>query len=517
MQPPDTQPQKPKAYSYLRFSTPEQQKGDSFRRQTSMATSYAARKGLDLDTALTFHDLGVSAFRGVNADAGRLADFLEAVRAGLVPQGAFLLVEALDRLSRLAPRKALRVLEDIVDAGVTVVTLNDEKAYTTGSLDKDPIDLLVAIMLFMRANEESATKARRLAASWEGKRLTATTKPLTSVVPAWIKLDKTTVADGVLVLIPERADIVRRIFAESLAGYGAHAIAQQLIQDGAPCFGRAAYWHRTYVSKILANPATYGVFTPHQNHHTGSKVVRVPLTPIPDYYPAVITQETFDSVQRLGGTAHTVKARTGQIVNLLGGLAVCPICESTMTRVNKGSTLKGGRPKLVCVKAKAGAGCKYHGVDVDSVEKGILSNVGGVIGNAPSGVAGLDEDLSDLEIQIDVLKEQAINLTSALADGPSASIAKRLREIEYTAAELEQLRGELIDKIGAGSSPVLARRLLELEAALQADPLDRPKANAGLRSVLASVVVDYPRGALVFNWKHGGASEIAYAWPTAEA
>ena len=43
-----------KAYSYLRFSTPEQQRGDSFRRQTSLAADYAAQHGLELDTALTF-------------------------------------------------------------------------------------------------------------------------------------------------------------------------------------------------------------------------------------------------------------------------------------------------------------------------------------------------------------------------------------------------------------------------------------------------------------------------------
>jgi DNA invertase Pin-like site-specific DNA recombinase len=40
----------PRAYSYLRFSTPEQSKGDSLRRQTSMADEYATRHGLRLDT-----------------------------------------------------------------------------------------------------------------------------------------------------------------------------------------------------------------------------------------------------------------------------------------------------------------------------------------------------------------------------------------------------------------------------------------------------------------------------------
>ena len=36
----------PRAYSYIRFSTPEQLQGDSFRRQTAMAEKYARDRGL---------------------------------------------------------------------------------------------------------------------------------------------------------------------------------------------------------------------------------------------------------------------------------------------------------------------------------------------------------------------------------------------------------------------------------------------------------------------------------------
>jgi hypothetical protein len=73
-----------------------------------MAQEYATRHDLDLDTDLRFEDLGVSAFRGANAEAGRLADVLEAVRVGQVPRGSLLLVEALDRISRLNPETSLR-------------------------------------------------------------------------------------------------------------------------------------------------------------------------------------------------------------------------------------------------------------------------------------------------------------------------------------------------------------------------------------------------------------------------
>jgi len=39
---------KPIAYSYIRFSTPEQLKGDSLRRQLEKSQNYADEHGLDL-------------------------------------------------------------------------------------------------------------------------------------------------------------------------------------------------------------------------------------------------------------------------------------------------------------------------------------------------------------------------------------------------------------------------------------------------------------------------------------
>jgi DNA invertase Pin-like site-specific DNA recombinase len=44
------------AYSYIRFSTPEQALGDSERRQMEAARDYATANGLQLDESLTFDD-----------------------------------------------------------------------------------------------------------------------------------------------------------------------------------------------------------------------------------------------------------------------------------------------------------------------------------------------------------------------------------------------------------------------------------------------------------------------------
>ena len=159
---------KPRAYSYLRFSTPEQQRGDSFRRQKELAERYAAAEGLELDDR-SFQDLGVSAFRGKNAASGMLRTFLEAVEEGTEARGSYLLVESLDRLSRAATRKALRQLEDICDAGIVVITLTDGKRYDADTLERDPMSIIVALVVMMRAHEESAMKSGRLKAAWKAK------------------------------------------------------------------------------------------------------------------------------------------------------------------------------------------------------------------------------------------------------------------------------------------------------------------------------------------------------------
>jgi len=48
---------KPLAYSYIRFSTPDQMQGDSERRQLALAQAYCKKKGLELDDRLTLRDL----------------------------------------------------------------------------------------------------------------------------------------------------------------------------------------------------------------------------------------------------------------------------------------------------------------------------------------------------------------------------------------------------------------------------------------------------------------------------
>src|SRR5947209_2278239 len=86
----------PAAYSYIRFSTPEQAKGDSLRRQTEFTREWCERNSVRLDQSTTLHDLGKSAFTGKhrhNPDRHALAAFLKLVESGRVPAGSYLVIE----------------------------------------------------------------------------------------------------------------------------------------------------------------------------------------------------------------------------------------------------------------------------------------------------------------------------------------------------------------------------------------------------------------------------------------
>ena len=235
------------AFSYLRFSSPEQARGDSFRRQTEAAELFAAVNGLRLDNSLTFHDLGVSAYRGANSESGQLSKLLEAVKIGLIPKGSAILVESLDRISRQSARKALRILEDVVELGVSIITISDRREYTIEALDNDPLSLLMVILTFIRANEESTIKSQRVSAAWDAKRRSAHTVPITSCCPTWLKISED---KSRFFILEDRAKTIRSIFIMYASGESLFKITRVLNAEKVPPL-RAGKDHGKYWTEPL--------------------------------------------------------------------------------------------------------------------------------------------------------------------------------------------------------------------------------------------------------------------------
>lgn len=515
--PPRTRRRQPKVYSYARWSTPEQAKGDTGRRQAEAAERWAARHGYQLDLSLNIVDEGVSAYRGLNALDGGLSRFLEACRKGLVEEGSFLLVESLDRISRMAPRKAQGIINEIVDNGVTIVTLSDDQHYTAERLDTDPTALLIALMVSWRAHEESKTKGRRVAEAWAAKRQRVRANPserLTSRGPSWLM----PTADGKWEVDQSKAAVVRRIFSMAVAGVGEHSIAATLQREGVPPLGRGKHWHRSTVSKVLRNPAVVGTLTPGLIRYMDGQRIHVQEEPVRGAYPPVISDADWLAVRALkDGKAYAPRGRNAErgVAHVFAGLARCPLCGSTMTRVNKGAAGKAGVPKLVCTAAKAKASCKYVSVSAEAVEAAFLSSWASLVSSYPTANGGeeVDQARGDLEAAMWGIEDHLENLAVALKRQP---LQATIREMVRVQAELRSMRAEMEEldqRRSMADRGLIETRLGNLQDLVeQEDSPDRRAINALLKVLMAKAVIDFRTGCIQFHWRQGGETSIRYAW-----
>lgn len=444
---------KPKCYSYVRFSTPEQSKGDSRRRQIEKAQKYAQENNLSFDESLTIEDLGLSAFRGKNKEAGSaFGAFIELLKQGKVPVGSVLIVESLDRISREKITEALELFLSILNRGVKIVTLMDGQEFTKESVDKNQYDLFGSLSVMIRANEESETKSKRLKEAFANKRMKINNERYTKICPKWIKPE----GDG-FIIIEERRKIIERIFRSSLNGMGAKLIAKQLNLEGIAPWGKGMGWQQSYIYKILKNVAVTGAFQPHKM----SEGKRLPIgEPIKDYFPQAITEELFYQVQESIKARNGKGGKTGKNNNLFSHIVMCAYCGAPMHFDNKGPRPKGNK-YLVCSRAKIGSGCRYISFRYDDFERAFMEHINEL------NVAELMQDnnqegrrkqaehlrgkLAKVNAENETLEKRVSSWLNEFGDSDSATANQRLKQaieeasekIDVLAVERTKLKKEL--------------------------------------------------------------------------
>lgn len=342
----------PKAFSYIRFSSPEQARGDSLRRQLTKAREWCEARGLELDDSL--RDLGISAYKGAHRDIGALKRFLSLVEDGKVPRGSYLIVESLDRLSREVVIDAASRLLDLIRAGIIVVTLSDGQEYSEERLRADWAPLIISIAVMARAHEESRIKGERVGAAWARKKIAAREKgqPLTVRCPEWL-----TVKGETFVVREDRAEIVRRVFRMAIEGFGKRAIVMRLNREGVPTFRGGVGWQTSTIGKMLSGRAVLGEYQPHSGTHR-QRDRRPEGDPIIGYYPTIIDEDTYWRAQQAVQGRTKVAGRRGRgVSHLLLGLGKCARCGSSMHILNKGALPKGG-VYFECSVARRKAGCE---------------------------------------------------------------------------------------------------------------------------------------------------------------
>lgn len=506
-------------------------KGDSLRRQTQASVEYAAKHGLRIDTTLHLQDLGVSAFRGKNAIEGALAGFLIAVQSGKVVPGATLLVESLDRLSRDQITEALTQFLNIINAGITVVTLIDKFTYSRETINENPGSLMMSIVFMMRAHDESSTKGKRVGAAWGKKRELAVTtkKPLTKMCPEWLELT----ADG-YVIQGARGLLVERIFKMSADGNGKRAIAKTFNEEGIPTWSvwateprhpetgefivpatpeesrkgklRGNGWHDSYIQKILNSEAVLGIFQPHKRNP--DTFIREPYgDPIEGYFPPVITTELWEKARRRPGLVRG--PRKAKIANLFSGIVWDGYTGAAMRFVDKGHKGQSNNWRYLQSDITRLKGTKSQTWPYTHFETSMLSKLrtldwGSLVDKQPDNESASLRILeADLARQAEKLRKNmnkvirdfinADNTPQALQKAAKANAAEIAEELEKVESQLSIAR-EALDQLASEKS-AMAEGLDEFRALIDAgEPDSRIRLQTEIRRRIKCITL----------YRHGG-------------
>ena len=438
----------PLAFSYIRFSSPQQKLGDSLRRQLERTAHYCAAHGLKLDESL--RDEGYSAFSGTHRKRGALGRFIKRVEAGEIPTGSVLIVEAFDRLSRQTARHAFNQFSDLLDAGIEIVTLVDGRRYTAESVDSNAGELFMSIGMMLGAHTELKNKADRTRHNWTQRRGTIRT-----MVPAWI------IKDGDKPILNEpKTEIIRRIFRDILAK-GTDLIAKELNDEGVAflCTRKRrrdkAIWNRSTIQKLVRGRQVLGYQEVAQSVN-GVRKVSGELK----LYPNVVTEQQWQAAQaaidgrKVGpGTGRNVTRFT----NLYGSLARCGVCGDRMRVAQRGRTRKFSYIACSASLHRKCTHAKYHRLDhVDANVLALLSNLTWQ-DDAP------DDNADDLAARLDVAQKEA-NKLQRNVDALAATFADAPAAIH---ASMTKLANQHTDKLATVTQ--LERQLATLRMAKPAD------------------------------------------------
>ena len=151
---------------------------------------------------------------------------------------------------------------------------------------------------------------------------------------------------GHLIIDPETAPVIRRIFELALDGWGCMRIAKQLMDDKVPitrvkanteCGVNYYSWGSARISHILRNPFYKGAHLVCRTHQKGIRSNTYDIIPREDWeviencHEAIVTPEEWEQVQEIIDRRPTImKGNACPFYNLFHGIIYCTTCGKSM-------------------------------------------------------------------------------------------------------------------------------------------------------------------------------------------
>ena len=405
------------AFSYARFSTKSQATGASLERQLNASRVFCSERSLTLSPK-GYHDLGVSGFKQVKRP--ELEQMLQAIQSGDIPSGSYILIEAIDRLSRKGISHTQDVLKQILQYKIKVAFVGEDAKTLNGQvLDEHSLNDLSSVILVALAadlaHKESVRKSKLVKAAKLIIRKKATEgHKVRGHTMFWIDWsDKK--QDFVL---NDRMKDVQTIIQLRREGQGPRKIAKTMNELGIKG-PRGNLWNHMSVTIVLKSPVLYGAYQTHQIID-GQKVPDVLLE---DHYPALLTKEEY--IKILADSSKAYKGHPSK-ANPFSGVLRCE-CGQAMMFSKRTNLDKNGDPLEYeyhyCIGSTEGR-CKNKKRIRDLVPllASIMDKL--VINQTPK------KNLNTELIKVTEQKIEKLNNMLVELDNPPISVLKTIQKLE---------------------------------------------------------------------------------------
>jgi len=452
-----------KSYLYTRISSLQQQAGYGIERQINTVmdflseASLPAGLGYELDPndyELLESDLGKSAYKGHNFTKGELGRFKEKVVKGEITEG-ILLIENVDRFSRLPDYEAIEHFNALIKRGIDVLEVESGQVFST-KLDGTLSKLAVSIE---RSHQESKRKARLTTRNWEKMKRNAleTGKALKNNCPNWLSIrnEQYEVDEGMVA-------IMKVAFERFAEGYSAASVVRfmndsnQLIND--------RKWNTMSIYHMFRNRRLIGYI---------DKV---------KYYPAVIELELFNRVQSMIGSSNKRQKTTQHQRSIFNGITKCALCGSGMIVHSTGK----GILYLRCIGERSQNGCKNGLIRYPVVERILLNHINKLdlsriysSGNDVSVIGELHNKLASLNHSIQEYQSEL--------EGADDIVVLQLARV---LKKLNTERDELASKIAGHNLTSYEKVDYDIESIVNQENWElRQKANIELKKIIKQIQV----------------------------
>jgi site-specific DNA recombinase len=284
---PITQNKKRKVAGYARVSTDHDDQFTSYEAQIDYYTNYIKGRE-DWEFVAVYTDEGITGTSTKHREG-----FKSMVADALAGHIDLIVTKSVSRFARNTV-DSLTTIRQLKENG-TEVYFEKENIWTFDGKG----ELLLTIMSSL-AQEESRSISENC--TW-GQRKRFADGKVTVPFKRFLGYDRG--PDGELVINPEQAIIVKRIYAMFLQGMSCHGIAKQLTAEGIPTPGGAKKWIVSTVQSILTNEKYKGDALLQKSYTVDylTKKTKVNTGEIPQYYvegdhEAIIEPAVFDMVQR---------------------------------------------------------------------------------------------------------------------------------------------------------------------------------------------------------------------------